>query len=119
MVNENESTIADETGPTEPESPVKSPVGVLGLSADIPRDVWGDANIAASDLGYSEQSYITKRIARAILAERERCAGLLERSAKSCRDSADAQAVQGQPDAEMLLPALLEQLTAAIRKGEA
>jgi hypothetical protein len=87
MVNENESTIADETGPTEPESPVKSPAEVLGLSAaeldretrmaqwmDMPLDVWQTAILAAIDVGFSEHSYVTKAIARAILTERERCA---------------------------------------------
>jgi hypothetical protein len=60
MVNENESTIADKTGPTGPASPVKSPVEVPVLSKPVPKGVVavfvgpdGHAVANAADFDYS------------------------------------------------------------------
>jgi hypothetical protein len=72
MVNENESTIADETGPTEPESPVESPVEVPVLS----EDVWKAAYAVALKLDVAMFTGHVTMIADAIAAERERCANV-------------------------------------------
>jgi hypothetical protein len=124
MVNENESTIADETGPSGTKSPVRSPVEVPVLSAPISQHVRDAAWEAAKSMLSQMQACscdecletATLSHAFVILAERKRCADLVRGYPEVIPMWSRGSAPPGNGPPRRATQA---ELAAAIRKGEA